>query len=64
MRVVLTTYGSRGDARASAPQVVIPQAADQPYWAARVADQGIGTARHTTVRLPPPIPCQPRPGRP
>jgi hypothetical protein len=24
--------------RAGAPQVVIPQAADQPYWAARVAD--------------------------
>ncbi|WP_336211912.1 glycosyltransferase [Nonomuraea sp. LPB2021202275-12-8] len=31
-------------ARAGAPQVVIPQAADQPYWAGRVADLGIGTA--------------------
>ncbi|MBS4729218.1 glycosyltransferase family 1 protein [Mycobacterium sp. SM1] len=31
-------------ARAGAPQVVIPQAADQPYWAARVAHLRIGTA--------------------
>jgi vancomycin aglycone glucosyltransferase len=31
-------------ARAGAPQVVLPQAADQPYWASRVADLGIGTA--------------------
>ncbi|MGW8972380.1 glycosyltransferase [Streptomyces platensis] len=31
-------------ARAGAPQVVVPQAADQPYWARRVADLGIGTA--------------------
>jgi vancomycin aglycone glucosyltransferase len=31
-------------ARAGAPQVVVPQAGDQPYWAARVADLGIGTA--------------------
>ena len=30
--------------RAGTPQVVIPQAADQPYWAGRVADLGIGTA--------------------
>ena len=30
-------------ARAGAPQVVIPQMADQPYWAGRVADLGIGT---------------------
>jgi vancomycin aglycone glucosyltransferase len=30
--------------RAGAPQVVIPQLADQPYWAGRVADLGIGTA--------------------
>ncbi|MDQ4011051.1 MAG: glycosyltransferase [Actinomycetota bacterium] len=29
---------------AGAPQVVVPQAADQPYWAGRVADLGIGTA--------------------
>jgi vancomycin aglycone glucosyltransferase len=31
-------------ARAGAPQVVIPQMADQPYWAARVAELGIGVA--------------------
>ncbi|MEU0395146.1 glycosyltransferase [Streptomyces sp. NPDC006208] len=30
--------------RAGAPQVVVPQGADQPYWAARVADLGIGAA--------------------
>lgn len=31
-------------ARAGAPQVIIPQIVDQPYWANRVAAQGIGTA--------------------
>jgi vancomycin aglycone glucosyltransferase len=31
-------------ARAGAPQVVVPQAADQPYWAGRIADLGIGAA--------------------
>lgn len=31
-------------ARAGAPQVVVPQMADQPYWGRRVADLGIGTA--------------------
>ncbi|EPH43828.1 hypothetical protein STRAU_3146 [Streptomyces aurantiacus JA 4570] len=31
-------------ARAGAPQVVVPQGADQPYFADRVADLGIGTA--------------------
>ncbi|GAA2378845.1 glycosyltransferase [Nonomuraea africana] len=30
--------------RAGAPQVVVPQAADQPYWAGRVAELGIGAA--------------------
>ncbi|MGI5525876.1 glycosyltransferase [Streptomyces syringium] len=30
--------------RAGAPQVVVPQGADQPYWAGRVADLGIGAA--------------------
>ena len=30
--------------RAGAPQVVIPQATDQPYWAGRVAELGIGAA--------------------
>lgn len=29
-------------ARAGTPQVVVPQVADQPYWASRVADLGIG----------------------
>ncbi len=31
-------------ARAGAPQVVVPQIADQPYWARRVADLGTGAA--------------------
>jgi vancomycin aglycone glucosyltransferase len=31
-------------ARAGAPQVVVPQMADQPYFACRVADLGIGAA--------------------
>jgi vancomycin aglycone glucosyltransferase len=31
-------------ARAGAPQVVIPQHYDQPYWARRIHDLGIGTA--------------------
>jgi vancomycin aglycone glucosyltransferase len=31
-------------ARAGVPQVVVPQAVDQPYWAGRVAELGIGTA--------------------
>ncbi|GGP54618.1 glycosyltransferase [Saccharothrix coeruleofusca] len=31
-------------ARAGAPQVVVPQIADQPRWAARVAELGIGAA--------------------
>ncbi|MFD7132037.1 glycosyltransferase [Streptomyces sp. NPDC059894] len=31
-------------ALAGAPQVVVPQAADQPYWSGRVADLGIGAA--------------------
>ncbi|MEE1795872.1 glycosyltransferase [Streptomyces sp. BE308] len=30
--------------RAGAPQVVVAQMADQPYWAGRVADLGIGAA--------------------
>ncbi|MFJ1759045.1 glycosyltransferase [Amycolatopsis sp. NPDC088138] len=30
--------------RAGVPQVVVPQATDQPYWAGRVADLGIGVA--------------------
>ncbi|MER6983016.1 nucleotide disphospho-sugar-binding domain-containing protein, partial [Streptomyces carpinensis] len=31
-------------ARAGAPQLVVAQIADQPYWAARVAELGIGAA--------------------
>jgi vancomycin aglycone glucosyltransferase len=31
-------------ARAGTPQVVVPQGADQPYWAGRVAELGIGVA--------------------
>jgi vancomycin aglycone glucosyltransferase len=31
-------------ARAGAPQVVVPQIADQPYFARRVADLGVGVA--------------------
>ncbi|MFE9839199.1 glycosyltransferase [Streptomyces sp. NPDC005551] len=31
-------------ARAGAPQVVVPRIADQPYWARRVAELGIGAA--------------------
>ena len=30
--------------RAGAPQVIVPQIADQPFWAGRVAELGIGTA--------------------
>ena len=36
-------------ARAGAPQVVVPQVADQPYWAHRVADLGIGAAHDGPV---------------
>jgi vancomycin aglycone glucosyltransferase len=36
-------------ARAGAPQVVVPQATDQPYWAGRVADLGIGVAHDGPV---------------
>ncbi|WP_437112299.1 glycosyltransferase [Streptomyces cinnamoneus] len=31
-------------ARAGTPQVLVPQMADQPYWAGRVAELGIGAA--------------------
>ncbi|TCO19257.1 vancomycin aglycone glucosyltransferase [Kribbella steppae] len=36
-------------ARAGAPQVVVPQLADQPYWAGRVADLGIGVAHDGAI---------------
>jgi vancomycin aglycone glucosyltransferase len=35
--------------RAGAPQVVVPQGGDQPYFAARVADLGIGAAHDGPV---------------
>jgi len=31
-------------ARAGAPQLIVPQIGDQPYWAGRVRDLGIGAA--------------------
>ncbi|MGW1374443.1 glycosyltransferase [Streptomyces sp. NPDC002446] len=36
-------------AGAGAPQVVVPQLADQPYWAGRVAELGIGVAHDGPV---------------
>ncbi|MGW2328311.1 glycosyltransferase [Streptomyces sp. NPDC001700] len=36
-------------ARAGAPQVVVPQMVDQPYWAGRVAALGIGAAHDGPV---------------
>ncbi|GAA2625389.1 glycosyltransferase [Streptomyces spororaveus] len=39
-------------ARAGAPQVVVPQLADQPYWAGRVAELGIGVAHDGPVPTP------------
>jgi vancomycin aglycone glucosyltransferase len=30
--------------RAGAPQVIVPQIVDQPYWAGRVVELGIGAA--------------------
>lgn len=36
-------------ARSGAPQVVVPQIGDQPYWAGRVADLGIGVAHDGPV---------------
>ncbi|SCF81565.1 glycosyltransferase, partial [Streptomyces sp. Ncost-T10-10d] len=45
---VVVHHGGAGTtttaARAGAPQVVVPQMADQPYWAGRVAELGIGAA--------------------
>lgn len=32
--------------RAGAPQVIVPQIVDQPWWAARVAGLGVGVAHH------------------
>jgi len=36
-------------ALAGAPQLIVPQVADQPYWAGRVADLGIGAAHDGPV---------------
>jgi vancomycin aglycone glucosyltransferase len=36
-------------ARAGAPQLIVPQVADQPYWASRVAGLGIGVAHDGPV---------------
>lgn len=36
-------------ARAGAPQLIVPQVADQPYWAGRIADLGIGAAHDGPV---------------
>ncbi|WP_134495089.1 glycosyltransferase [Microvirga pakistanensis] len=36
-------------ARAGAPQVVVPQVADQPYWASRVSELGIGAAHDSPI---------------
>ncbi len=36
-------------ARAGAPQVIVPQVADQLYWAGRVAALGIGAAHDGPV---------------
>lgn len=36
-------------ALAGAPQVIVPQIVDQPHWARRVVDLGIGTADHSTT---------------
>ncbi|QNE20181.1 glycosyltransferase family 1 protein [Kribbella qitaiheensis] len=35
--------------RAGRPQVVVPQLADQPYWAGRVAELGIGVAHDGAI---------------
>ncbi|MEP7455695.1 glycosyltransferase [Phyllobacterium sp. SB3] len=35
--------------RAGVPQLVVPQIADQPYWATRVAELGIGVAHNGPV---------------
>ena len=44
--VIPAAVGARSTAaRAGAPQVVVPQWADQPYWARRVADLGIGVTQ-------------------
>jgi vancomycin aglycone glucosyltransferase len=36
-------------ARAGAPQVVVPQLGDQPYWGRRVAELGLGAAHEGSI---------------
>ena len=36
-------------ARAGTPQLIVPQVADQPYWAGRIAELGIGAAHDGAV---------------
>ncbi|WP_329386302.1 glycosyltransferase [Streptomyces sp. NBC_01351] len=43
-------------AQAGVPQVVVPQGADQPYWAERVADLGIGVAHDQPTPTAPSAP--------
>lgn len=47
---VVVHHGGAGTttaaARAGAPQVIVPQIGDQPYWAGRVWDLGIGSAHN------------------
>jgi vancomycin aglycone glucosyltransferase len=38
-------------ARAGAPQVMVPQVADQPYWASRVSELGIGAAHDGPIPI-------------
>ena len=40
-------------ARAGAPQLIVPQIGDQPYWAKRVAELGIGAAHDGPVPTSP-----------
>lgn len=53
---VVVHHGGAGTtttaARAGAPQVVLPQVADQPSWAARVAALGLGAAHPGPVPTP------------
>ncbi len=51
--VAVVHHGGAGTtttaARAGAPQVIVPQAVDQPHWAKRVVDLGIGVAHDGPV---------------
>jgi UDP:flavonoid glycosyltransferase YjiC (YdhE family) len=45
-----TTAARAGAPHVVVPRVVVPPVVDQPYWAGRVADLGIGTARDGPTR--------------